>query len=1157
MKPINPLNAIKILANLNKQLKSHHTEEDIIEFATTQIYELTHASYIYCILKHRLDEDLKIAFYQLHGEKQVLNDHEHSTENRSRLLWEMGQAKIIEVVKTQKSLYFPTLQALQEYEESHHQSHLESSCWLAASWLGVPMNTSDRVLGVLVIQDPHREQAYDELERNIIEAIADVVAHAIDYERLHKRFKIVASLEQKLNETEAKVKVYNSNPRIKTEQEIVTEVYNYLQSQPGIDVNYLSIILQDKFTHKLSVATYCGNLCDPSDQQSQEQLIAKFDQNLINQIIRDKKTIIKTSAGDIDGNISEIHDKFKACWIGVPMRIQERAIGVFIVQEPNLEAPEYVYNNNDAEFLDILSDQTGNLIHRIYIERLLATLASIEAELLSQETLTQDYVFQILENRGREVADIYHLSVLLKNEESGHMEPALLYRKGKKIDLDDPSSQAQIQEILNYIPIPLTERIITERKALRFNSEAELRSAFDANPNQVYPKSWLGVPMRVGDDALGVFVVYHKKYEGVYDDHDARFLDELSDCVALALDHVDLIERNQKDFQQRIDDLESLGDIYRAVRQESLEDVFISILEFLAERTYADYIDLWLYDQQQNKLQLEANHQNQRTEQLEKLYIILSDQYSLSGLSGVAIRSKKSVYCYNVAHDNNYIKVSDDVQSELVIPLIFQDKVIGILNLESKKLDGFSEEQRKLAEKICDSAAIAIETARLKNQLEKSNEKLKISSGILEKTMSKGTIVDELEIAKYIQQEASKLMDTGNMYFAVYDQETDEVIFKLVYFNDRPVYIDGENTDDELSKKYKPRKLSAGKGKTEEIIKTKMSIRHTSEESKTWYREKGIDYVGQSDCPWLGVPIVLGDEDDTQNNQDKHDDYSQCLGVIATYKTKDKTATYSKEDEIILTQLAKWAAIALDNMKKVKKIAEQENILTRSLIAEDFIHRTNSIVGPIHIWLDLLEAQLKDSQNLDIQKALTYLGKLKNNYETFKQEFREITNRIKKSPFETTTDISSTLLRVIENFRISHDENLRSGQLEIIENIEDDHLLVKGSDLLIKNSLECLVQNAIDAILNKGKGCLTIECTHHSSRQEVQIKIRDTGIEIDPEDESKIFEPFYTKNKKSGTGYGLWRAKLVFESIGGRITLSNSSSEEKTFTIVLPIRNEC
>src|SRR5205814_5408183 len=83
------------------------------------------------------------------------------------------------------------------------------------------------------------------------------------------------------------------------------------------------------------------------------------------------------------------------------------------------------------------------------------------------------------------------------------------------------------------------------------------------------------------------------------------------------------------------------------------------------------------------------------------------------GIVGYAALHKQAVLVPDVSADPRYIKVVDDARSELVIPLLLQDRCIGVFYLESPELDAFTKNHVEILTLLASQAAVAIENARL------------------------------------------------------------------------------------------------------------------------------------------------------------------------------------------------------------------------------------------------------------------------------------------------------------------------------------------------------------------------------------------------------------------------------------------------------------
>ena len=88
------------------------------------------------------------------------------------------------------------------------------------------------------------------------------------------------------------------------------------------------------------------------------------------------------------------------------------------------------------------------------------------------------------------------------------------------------------------------------------------------------------------------------------------------------------------------------------------------------------------------------------------------------GITGHAAGTRISARVDDVRLDQRYIEFphSDNVRSELVIPLLLQDRLIGVLDLESTKLSAFTLEHERMLEILGSCIAVALENSRLYEQ---------------------------------------------------------------------------------------------------------------------------------------------------------------------------------------------------------------------------------------------------------------------------------------------------------------------------------------------------------------------------------------------------------------------------------------------------------
>ncbi len=94
------------------------------------------------------------------------------------------------------------------------------------------------------------------------------------------------------------------------------------------------------------------------------------------------------------------------------------------------------------------------------------------------------------------------------------------------------------------------------------------------------------------------------------------------------------------------------------------------------------------------------------------------------GIVGAAASLRQPVVVPDVSADARYISVNPETRSEMTVPLIYRDRVIGVIDLESPHLNYFHDEHVRILSTLAPQIAIAIENARLYEQVARSEARL-------------------------------------------------------------------------------------------------------------------------------------------------------------------------------------------------------------------------------------------------------------------------------------------------------------------------------------------------------------------------------------------------------------------------------------------------
>ena len=175
---------------------------------------------------------------------------------------------------------------------------------------------------------------------------------------------------------------------------------------------------------------------------------------------------------------------------------------------------------------------------------------------------------------------------------------------------------------------------------------------------------------------------------------------------------------------------EKLSAIYDLSREMSLSldlDKISKILLDAAEKVLNfGNIDLFLVDEEKDELYLKECR-GLKEPKMDTIIPIFGEK----GITAYVVRTRESLNIPDVRKDERYIFGLKGSRSELCVPIKVGDKVIGVLDAESKELNAFAEEDQRLLETLASQAAIAIENAKLLETIKKSSELQKLFTSIL------------------------------------------------------------------------------------------------------------------------------------------------------------------------------------------------------------------------------------------------------------------------------------------------------------------------------------------------------------------------------------------------------------------------------------------
>jgi sigma-B regulation protein RsbU (phosphoserine phosphatase) len=316
----------------------------------------------------------------------------------------------------------------------------------------------------------------------------------------------------------------------------------------------------------------------------------------------------------------------------------------------------------------------------------------LEVAGLASETLDLDGLLEAVASMiGRAIpTDIF--AILLYSERTKSLR--IRYAKGHR------------EEVVKNLELRLGEGIVGQAALTRKPVRVDDVRKDPRYLNSLDPvRSELAVPMTVGNRLVGVIDV-ESTSTGTFTVEDQALLTLIASRVAFSIDNARLYRRIQRsnrtlrtlaslaqEFSSILDLDQLLNRISLAMRILIDFDAF-SIL--LIEGGYLRHRFSQRYDQR-----VEADH------------IRLGE-----GITGHVALSREPLLVHDTLDDSRYIPTHPGIRSELAVPLIVKDNVIGVLDLESERIGYFTEDHLRTVSLLAPSLAIAIENARLYEEVE-------------------------------------------------------------------------------------------------------------------------------------------------------------------------------------------------------------------------------------------------------------------------------------------------------------------------------------------------------------------------------------------------------------------------------------------------------
>jgi len=316
-------------------------------------------------------------------------------------------------------------------------------------------------------------------------------------------------------------------------------------------------------------------------------------------------------------------------------------------------------------------------------------------------TLDLDTTLRRVGELVRKVIDYQIFAILLLNEKTQELT--------MRFQLGYPKEVAE--RIRIKVGEGVTGQAALRREAVLVNDVSQEEGYIGAVPEV---RSELAVPLIVKNRVIGVINIEAVQPDYFTEEH-KRLLMLIGSRMAVGIENARLHTRTSRQARTLL----LLNEIARELTSIlNLDELLKHIAELLSRLIDYQMFSILLLDSTGEKLQHRFSlrfHENVH---------IKHDVPLGHGIVGHAAQHKHAVLVPDVSKDPRYIKLNPETRSELAVPLIYKDKVIGVLDLEHTRRGFFTDDHRRTVTTLAAQVAIAIENAQLYEEIGRQERRL-------------------------------------------------------------------------------------------------------------------------------------------------------------------------------------------------------------------------------------------------------------------------------------------------------------------------------------------------------------------------------------------------------------------------------------------------